>query len=259
MARIRLIHWNVSEAETRAQRLEQYGHNVDRNRFDLEVMRELRDEPADAVVIDLSRLPAQGRDLGVQLRRQKSTRFIPQIFVAGVPEKVERVRALLPDATYTDWDDIAAALTFVLRHPVTAPVVPGSVFEAYKDVPLSDKLGLKPNLVVTLIDAPENFTELLTPMPKGIKIQQVLHQPSDLCIWFVTSRSTLEARLAEIANSMGTRGLWVVWPKKTSKIKSDLTQVVVRKVGLTRGLVDYKVAAIDKTWTGLRLTRQKSR
>ena len=57
----------------------------------------------------------------------------------------------------------------------------------------------------------------------------------------------------------GVGGLWIAWPKKSSGVATDLSQVVVRKVGMASGLVDYKVCSIDATWTGLRFTRRKSK
>ena len=65
--------------------------------------------------------------------------------------------------------------------------------------------------------------------------------------------------LPRVQPGIGKAGLWVVWPKKGSGVESDLTQVIVRKTGLAAGLVDYKVSAIDETWTGLRFAVRKSR
>ncbi len=102
--RIRLIHWNAAEAQEKISRLQGAGYEVDFEPFTPDLLRQLvKDLPA-AVVIDLSRLPSQGRDVAVRLRIQKPTRQVPILFVGGDPEKTERIRKLLPDAFYGSWD-----------------------------------------------------------------------------------------------------------------------------------------------------------
>ncbi len=76
-------------------------------------------------------------------------------------------------------------------------------------------------------------------------------------MWFVQSKEELENRVTEVAPLADKAGLWIAWPKKSSGIRSDLTQVVVRRVAESAGLVDYKISAIDKTWSGLRFTRRR--
>ena len=100
---IRLVHWNAAEAAERAARLAHGGLRVDHAPLDPAGLKALRADPPDAVVIDLSRLPSHGRDLGAALRQSKATRGIPLVFVGDDPAKVARVRELLPDAIYTDW------------------------------------------------------------------------------------------------------------------------------------------------------------
>src|SRR5580700_10405896 len=99
MARIRLFHWKASEAEPLLAALKDAGHSVDYQEK-LASPRELRDHPPDAYVIDLSRLPSHGREVGVYLRGAKATRHVPIVYVGGEPEKIEYVRRALPDAAY---------------------------------------------------------------------------------------------------------------------------------------------------------------
>ncbi len=80
---------------------------------------------------------------------------------------------------------------------------------------------------------------------------------SDLIIWFVDSNAVLEARIDKIADQLNTGGLWIAWPKKTSGVETDLKEDAVRLRGLACGLVDYKVCAIDETWSGLKFARRK--
>jgi len=102
MVYIQLIHWNISEAQERAERLEKAGYEVT---FELgpvpALLKELKTNPPEAVVIDLSRPPSQGRDVGVALRSFGSTRRVPLLFVGGGPQKAALVRQKLPDAVYT--------------------------------------------------------------------------------------------------------------------------------------------------------------
>lgn len=76
--------------------------------------------------------------------------------------------------------------------------------------------------------------------------------------WFTTSRKDLEQRIGQMGALAGKDGLWILWPKASAGLATDLTQAVVREMGLAAGLVDYKIAAIDATWSGLRFTRRKA-
>src|SRR5210317_679139 len=104
MARIRIIHRKPEEISAEVRALRQAGHQVDRRPLDsMDALRRIRKRPPDAIIIDLSRIPSQGRDIGLALRQAKSTRHVPLIFAGGLPEKVEKVQAALPDAEYTPW------------------------------------------------------------------------------------------------------------------------------------------------------------
>ena len=84
-----------------------------------------------------------------------------------------------------------------------------------------------------------------------------MQNPSDLTLWFVKSTEELNDIIQRMCNQVGKRGLWIAWPKKASRIESDLTQQIVRNTGLNAGLVDYKVCSIDSTWSGLLFTHRK--
>lgn len=79
----------------------------------------------------------------------------------------------------------------------------------------------------------------------------------DFAILFVTTRAGLEKRFDRLRDRLKSTGmLWISWPKKTSGVASDLTENVVREIGLSKGLVDVKVCAIDETWSGLKFVRR---
>jgi hypothetical protein len=257
MPLVRLIHWNAEEAEERANRLQAVGYEVVYALMDPAGLREMRKNPPDAIVIDLSRLPSQGRDFGMSIRKYKSTRHVPLVFMDGDPEKVKKVKSVLPDAIYTNWSKIQASLEGAIANPPSEPVTPESVFDVYKGTPLQKKLGLKPNSVVALLGAPDGFDETLGKLPKGVTARRQARGQVDLALWFVRSKADLEKRIKKIAEVVGEGYLWIIWPKKASKINTDLSQVVVRKVGLDSGLVDFKICSVDSTWSGLCFTRRK--
>jgi hypothetical protein len=260
MKRVRLIHWNSAESEERAGRLKTAGYEVVHEALNgPRGLRALRENPPAAIVIDLSRLPMQGRDVGVAMRHYKTTRFVPLLFVAGDQEKVARVQQSLPDAVYTTWDQIHLALEEAIANPPAAPVAPQSVLAGYSGTPLVKKLGIKPNAVVALVNAPPELEELLGDLPEGAKLRRQSKGRRNLTIWFTRSCQDLEGAIERMALLAGQGPLWIAWPKKTSPFASDLTEAVVRKVGLDAGLVDYKVCAIDAVWAGLLFARRKTK
>lgn len=257
MARIRLIHWNATEAEERAARLQAAGHQVEWEPPAPPALRRMGADPPDVVVIDLSRIPSQGRDVGVMLRTQKSTRQVPLVFVEGAPDKVARVREVLPDAAYTSWSRIRSAVKGALARPLGSPVVPASSMAGYSGTPLIKKLGIKSAMVVGLAGAPEDAARMLGELPDKVVLKRQVRGPCDMIIWFVRSRRDLEERMERMRERTGSGGLWIAWPKKASGVVSDLSQAVVREVGLASGMVDYKICALDQTWSGLRFAHRK--
>ncbi len=96
MLRIRLIHWKASEAAEGARRLRSAGYQVNSEPFDFATFaRVLRQNPPSATVIDLSRIPSQGRDVAMAIRSYKTLRQLPLVFADGDPEKVARIKVQL--------------------------------------------------------------------------------------------------------------------------------------------------------------------
>ena len=124
----------------------------------------------------------------------------------------------------------------------------------YSGTPLAKKLGIANGSRATTIDAPTDFRELLAPIPDGVEFRTTLRGRADVIVFFTRSRAKLERRV-EIAGRaiFPNGGLWIAWPKRASKIDTDMTEDVVRDVALPLGLVDNKVCAIDDTWSGLRI------
>ena len=123
----------------------------------------------------------------------------------------------------------------------------------YSGTPLPRKLGFKPGMTAVFLDAPEHLGELLGEL-EGVSVKRSLRGHADLVMCFVTRRRELERRAARLREAVAPDGMvWVCWPKKASKVDTDITENVVREVLLPTGLVDNKVAAVDATWSALKL------
>ena len=260
MSRITLVHWNAAEAEERAARLRRLGHDV-QTRWELggARLRDLRADLPDLFVIDLSRVPSHGSAVATWLRQQKSTRHIPIVFVGGQRAKVARVRKLLPDATYTEWSQVRQALRAARQGPGSKLVVPKTM-EGYSGTPLPQKLGIRAGSIVALLGAPIGFEKTLGALPEDVRLSTQARGRPDLILLFVRSRAGLARRFPAAARVLAEKGgLWIVWPKKSSGVARDLGEAEVRAFGLGAGFVDYKICAVDATWSGLKFARRAAK
>ena len=123
----------------------------------------------------------------------------------------------------------------------------------YSGKPLTEKLGLKSGMRMYVDGGPAYVDELLDHAPYTTR----LPRQADLTLLFTTSRTRLDKRLPLVIERTSTAGMiWVCWPKKASKVPTDLDENVVRGTGLALGVVDVKVAAIDDVWSGLKFVRR---
>jgi hypothetical protein len=130
----------------------------------------------------------------------------------------------------------------------------------YSGTPLPRKLGIKEGSRVALLGAPEGFDHELAPLPGGVTVLRLLGPDIDVAVLFVTERRELERRFDAVATAVfPAGGFWVAWPKRASKVATDLTEDVLREVALPKGLVDNKVCAVTEVWSGLRLVWRKER
>ena len=126
----------------------------------------------------------------------------------------------------------------------------------YSGTPLPDKLGIGEGDEVALLGAPERFEDTLGELPDVASLHTDLADDAryDVIVTFMTQRAELEADLPRLRSRMAPAcGLWIAWPKRASKVPTDMSDHVVREVALPTGLVDNKVCAIDDTWTAVRL------
>ena len=129
----------------------------------------------------------------------------------------------------------------------------------YSGTPLPKKLGIKPGSVVALVGAPNGFRKTLGPLPEGAKLLAGADKDCTLTLWFTRSLKDLKQGIQRMARQAGHGPLWIIWPKQASGVATDLREQVVREAGLAAGLVDYKVCAVDATWSGLAFARCKQR
>lgn len=131
----------------------------------------------------------------------------------------------------------------------------------YSGTPLLKKLGLKPGSRVYVHQAPKDYFAWLSPLPEGVKVVDKLAGQLDFIHLFVRDDKTFRKEFAKGRKVLKDDGmLWVSWPKKSSKVETDLDENIIRDYGLEQGLVDVKVCAIDEIWSGLKfVVRLKDR
>lgn len=130
----------------------------------------------------------------------------------------------------------------------------------YSGTPLAKKLGIKAGTKLYASNAPDNYLVLLHPLPDDVAILARATADLDLVHVFTRERSQLVSALRGYRRKIKDNGaIWVSWPKKASRVPTDITEDVVREVALPLGLVDVKVCAVDDVWSGLKLVIRKER
>jgi hypothetical protein len=124
--------------------------------------------------------------------------------------------------------------------------------------PLSTKLGIKEGFKLFVKNPPENYTKLLEPIPTNVRIRKRISNDLDIIHFFTKKKSELNSHVKAYMGNIRQNGvIWIFWPKKASKIPTDLTENAIRDIVLPLGLVDIKVCAIDAIWSGLKLVIRK--
>lgn len=119
--------------------------------------------------------------------------------------------------------------------------------------PLIKKLGIKPGHRVCFVQAPPHYADLLGVLPDGVVVEATPAPAIDFIHYFSTALGQLAVEFQDLKASMDIGGmLWVSWPKKTSKIETDLNFNRVQELGLLNGLVDCKVCAVDEDWSAVK-------
>jgi len=124
----------------------------------------------------------------------------------------------------------------------------------YSGTPLAKKLGIKSGFSIRLIGQPDHYFSLLEDMPADVKVLAEKKSRKNLLHYFTKRAKDLQRDIPLLKNEIEADGIiWVSWPKKASKVPTDVTEDLVRKLALDNGLVDIKVCAVDEIWSGLKL------
>lgn len=129
----------------------------------------------------------------------------------------------------------------------------------YSGTPLPKKLGIKAPLTLVAVDAPPEYLTWLGELPAGVCIVFKVNKPLQAIHLFVTKRAVLERNLTAFQKQLEQTGfVWISWPKKASKVETDITEGTIREVALPLGFVDIKVCAVSDVWSGLKLVIRKN-
>jgi hypothetical protein len=129
----------------------------------------------------------------------------------------------------------------------------------YSGTPLVKKLGIKAPLTILLINPPEAYLMGIGGVPDGVKLVAKARKPPEAVHVFATERAFLDAILWRLRKELKPDGfVWISWPKKTSKVPTDITEDTIREIALPPGFVDIKVCAVSGVWSGLKLVIRKS-
>lgn len=257
MHRVRIIHWRPAEAAGLIETVRAAGFEPE---YDGEmnvpaISRAIRASLPDAVLIDLSRLPSHGREIGIWLRGIRATRQIPLVFVNGEGEKLERVRKDLPDAAYASAVDLTGVLRSACRETSRSPVVPAQMMDRYKEKTTAQKLGIVAGTAVAVIDAPRDYAAILGQLPEDVEVSEDPRSVHPVTLWFIFDRDTLFAALPRMRSIAAKTKLWIVWRKG---VEGRVSQNSIREMAIEGGLVDYKICSLNAQWSGILFARKKS-
>jgi len=129
----------------------------------------------------------------------------------------------------------------------------------YSGTPLAKKLGFKSPSKIWIINAPKEYKTWLGELPAAVKLVTKVNPPIEAAHLFVTEAAFMDAMLSKLRNELQQDGfIWVSWPKKSSKVPTDITEDTIREIALPMGFVDIKVCAVSEVWSGLKLVIRKS-
>jgi CheY-like chemotaxis protein len=264
MPRVRLVHWKAEEAERCIDKLRKAGFTVEyEERPDYSHMREWRKSPPDALVIDLTRLPSHGREVATALRNYRDTRSVPLLFLDGEKEKVERARQALPDAEFTTSKELITAVKKAIKNrggQDRPPVRPPAMMERYGSRSVAEKLGIKANQKIALLDPPAHLETILEGLPEGVEWVEADDGTPEMGLYFVADADGVRSAFGLAKRRKNLKKLWIARKKAPARAKASVAVVseqLVRETGIELGFVDYKVCAISGVWSGLLFARKK--
>ncbi len=130
----------------------------------------------------------------------------------------------------------------------------------YSGTPLAKKLGIAAGMRVVAKYPPNDYAKLLAPLPSEVLFELKPTKETDLVHLFVDRKATLKKEFAQLRKKLRDDAIvWVSWPKKASKVSTDITEDTIREVALPLGFVDVKVCAVSEIWSGLKVVVRKER
>lgn len=141
-------------------------------------------------------------------------------------------------------------------------VIPGCSMKTpsagYSGTPLAKKLGIKEGTSLLVENTPPDYADLIAPLPENVTLQGALSSETDIIHVFSDRKTKLKAALKRLRKSIKSdAAVWVSWPKKASKVPTDITEDTIRELALPIGFVDVKVCAVSEIWSGLKLVIRK--
>lgn len=128
----------------------------------------------------------------------------------------------------------------------------------YSGTPLAKKLGIKAESVLVVIGAPDGYAACLEPLPPGVKVSRELSAAVGIVHLFTTKRSELERHLTRLRSGPNPDvSVWISWPKKSSKVPTEISEDTIREIARPLGFIDVKVCAVTEIWSGLKLVIRK--
>lgn len=128
----------------------------------------------------------------------------------------------------------------------------------YSGTPLAKKLGVVEGVRVVALWAPEDYEELLQPVPPGVTFARKVSKTTDVVHVFASEKLKLTKNLETLRTAIRENAaVWVSWPKRASKVPTDITEDTIREIALPLGFVDVKVCAVSEVWSGLKLVIRK--
>ena len=128
----------------------------------------------------------------------------------------------------------------------------------YSGTPLAKKLGIKSGHFLVVIGAPGDYRSQLEPLPEGVQMTGAISNAANVIHLFTTKRSALEKNLLLLRSTMSPEAcLWVSWPKKSSKVATEISEDTIRAFARPLGFIDVKVCAVTEIWSGLKLVIRK--
>lgn len=250
-----MVHWKPEEADSGLALLRKAGHEVEvYSDQGGKGLAKFKTTPPEVVVISLERLPSQSRHFAHWFRTTQATSSIPIVFVGGVEEKVAIARALLPDALCCSWSRIRGAITQARKQRQTLPPTPGSGH----DKALWRKFEIREGDQVLQLGGPDDLLPILgADLPNRVEVMRTEEEDLsqlggiDTVLLFSAWLLELKQWFPQAAKLVAPkRALWICWPKKASKMESNVSQSAVMAYARAAGWSDLKICRVDDNWSG---------